>query len=137
MKKIIGVLSLVFVLGACKNNKADQAQVIVVKDTIYANSAATDKPRAVASQPRKTSSGSTTYSSSSNQSTSSNAAKSTEKKGLSHAARGAIVGAATGAATGAIVNKEHRGTGAAVGAAIGVASGFLIGKAVDKKKEKQ
>jgi len=56
----------------------------------------------------------------------------TQKKGWSKAAQGAVIGGATGAVGGAIISK-HKGTGAAIGAAVGAAGGYIIGHEKDKK----
>jgi hypothetical protein len=63
---------------------------------------------------------------------SSNAAK--EKKGISKAAKGAIIGGVAGAVTGAVVNKKNRVMGAVIGGVAGAAGGAVIGRGMDKKE---
>ncbi|MDB5253740.1 MAG: hypothetical protein JWP27_2909 [Flaviaesturariibacter sp.] len=62
---------------------------------------------------------------------SSNAAKA--KKGISKAAKGAIIGGIAGAAGGAIINKKNRVVGAVIGGVVGAAGGYGIGRGMDKK----
>ena len=57
----------------------------------------------------------------------------TEKKGWSKSAKGAVIGAASGAVIGAVINKRNRAAGAAIGGVIGGGVGFGIGKTLDKK----
>lgn len=58
----------------------------------------------------------------------------TQRKGMSHTAKGAIVGAASGAIIGAVANKKDRLGGGVVGGVIGAATGAGIGSVVDKKE---
>jgi uncharacterized membrane protein len=62
---------------------------------------------------------------------SSNEAKVTKKKGMSKAAKGAIIGGTAGAVTGGIITKS--GKGAVVGGIIGAGTGYIIGRKQDKK----
>lgn len=63
-----------------------------------------------------------------------NAAKAPQKpKGLSKAAKGAIIGGVVGAGTGAIIDKKNRGRGAVIGGATGAGVGYTIGRAGDRK----
>lgn len=55
-----------------------------------------------------------------------------EKKGISKAAKGAIIGGVGGAVVGAVVSKK-KGTGAVIGGAAGAAGGYIIGRKQDKK----
>jgi hypothetical protein len=61
-----------------------------------------------------------------------NAAK-TQKKGISKAAKGAIIGGVVGAAAGAVINKQNRVVGAVIGGVAGAAGGYGIGRGMDKK----
>jgi hypothetical protein len=61
-----------------------------------------------------------------------NAAK-TQKKGISKAAKGAIIGGVAGAAAGAIINKKNRVAGAVIGGVVGAAGGYGVGRGMDKK----
>ncbi len=54
-----------------------------------------------------------------------------EKKGMSSAAKGAIIGGGAGAIGGAIISKR-KGTGAVIGGVLGAAGGYIIGRKKDK-----
>lgn len=56
---------------------------------------------------------------------------STRKKGISKAAKGAIIGGVGGATVGAVIGKN--GKGAVIGGVIGAAGGYIIGRKQDKK----
>jgi hypothetical protein len=60
-------------------------------------------------------------------------AKTSEKKGWSKAAKGAVIGGVTGAAAGAILNKQNRAVGAVIGGVIGAGGGYVLGRGMDKK----
>jgi len=66
-------------------------------------------------------------------STGSNEAKAPAKKGISKAAKGAIIGGVAGGVAGAVINKKNRGAGAVIGAVIGAGGGYVIGRGQDKK----
>ncbi len=72
-------------------------------------------------------SGSGSSSSSSNGST----VRNTQKKGISKAAKGAIIGGVGGAAAGAVIGKNAKG--AVIGGVVGAAGGYIIGRNKDKK----
>lgn len=55
-----------------------------------------------------------------------------KKKGMSKAAKGAVIGGAAGAVGGAIISKK-KGLGAVIGGIVGAAGGYIIGKTKDKK----
>jgi uncharacterized protein YcfL len=57
----------------------------------------------------------------------------TQKKGMSKAAKGTIIGTVGGAAAGAIIAKKNRGLGAVIGGVVGGATGYTIGRAGDRK----
>ncbi|MCU7694247.1 YMGG-like glycine zipper-containing protein [Haoranjiania flava] len=56
-----------------------------------------------------------------------------ERRGISKAAKGAMIGAGTGAVAGAIINKRNRGAGAVIGGVVGGAVGYGVGRSQDKK----
>jgi len=56
-----------------------------------------------------------------------------KKKGMSKAAKGAIIGTVTGAAAGAIINKKNRVVGGVIGGVLGGGAGYGIGRGMDKK----
>ncbi|RYY85993.1 MAG: glycine zipper 2TM domain-containing protein, partial [Chitinophagaceae bacterium] len=64
---------------------------------------------------------------------SSNTAEAEKKKGISKAAKGAIIGGVAGAAAGAVINKKNRAVGAVIGGIIGAAGGYGVGRGQDKK----
>ncbi|MFL5808329.1 MAG: glycine zipper 2TM domain-containing protein [Flavisolibacter sp.] len=66
-------------------------------------------------------------------STGTNEAKSTAKKGISKAAKGAIIGGVGGAIAGAVINKKNRVAGAIIGGVIGGGGGYAIGRGMDRK----
>jgi hypothetical protein len=55
-----------------------------------------------------------------------------QKKGMSSAAKGAIIGAGAGAVTGILVDKKD-GRGAVIGGVVGAGTGYVIGRSKDKK----
>lgn len=57
----------------------------------------------------------------------------TQKKGWSKTAKGAVIGGVVGAGTGAVVNKKNRAAGAVIGGIIGAGTGAVIGNQMDKK----
>ena len=57
----------------------------------------------------------------------------TQKKGWSKTAKGAVVGGVVGATTGAVINKKNRAAGAVIGGVIGAGTGAVIGNEMDKK----
>lgn len=57
----------------------------------------------------------------------------TQKKGMSKAAKGAIIGTVGGAAAGAIISRKNPGLGAVIGGVVGGATGYGIGRAGDRK----
>lgn len=75
----------------------------------------------------------TSYQSPKMVSESQNAAKTTQKKGWSKAAKGTAIGAAGGAVLGAVINKRNRAVGAVIGGVIGGGGGYVIGRGMDKK----
>lgn len=56
-----------------------------------------------------------------------------QKKGISKAAKGAIIGGVIGAGSGAMLDKKNRAMGAVIGGVIGAAGGYGIGRGMDKK----
>ncbi len=55
-----------------------------------------------------------------------------EKKGMSNSAKGAIIGGVGGAVAGAVIGKNAKG--AVIGGVIGAAGGYILGKKKDKKQ---
>jgi hypothetical protein len=111
--------------------KASNTHVRTVTKYVPAKSSSTNSSSSRSTAPKST----TSKSDSSNvlSQTSENAAKTSQKKGISKAAKGAIIGGVAGAAAGAIINKQNRVVGAVVGGVVGAAGGYGIGRGMDKK----
>jgi hypothetical protein len=100
--------------------------------TVYVPVRAASTAKRSASSTSKTASSSSTANKQVMQSQTENAAK-TQKKGISKAAKGAIIGGVAGAAAGAISNKKNRVAGAVIGGVVGAAGGYGVGRGMDKK----
>lgn len=132
MKRILAVILIAGSLAAC-NNKYKNAQtdavdsVRIMKDSLKLDSfqrAETEKKaeaEAIASRPVIN-----------NYNTTTGTAAQPQRKGMSSAAKGAIIGGAAGAIGGVIVDKKD-GRGAIIGGAAGAGAGYLIGRDKDKK----
>lgn len=66
-----------------------------------------------------------------NTSASQNSAQVQEKKGMSKAAKGAIIGGVGGAVVGGVATKSAKG--AVIGGVVGATGGYIIGRSKDKK----
>ena len=151
MKRILSICTLAAVMAASCNSKpkVDAATTAVPnQDTVglakfqqwkAQNELAEMNAAAAATEPQKTvvvyknapAKKSTVYS---NSSEAGNAAKApAEKKGISKAAKGAIIGGVGGAAAGAVINKKNRAAGAVIGGVLGAGAGYGIGRSKDKK----
>ena len=122
-----------------KNDSVANAQKVAAttKPTVvnnYYGAAGTKKSTSGKSTYRGTSSSNGSYSNS-NGSYASNGSNATvqKKKGMSSAAKGAIIGTVGGAAAGAIIAKKNRGLGAVIGGVLGAGTGYTIGRANDRK----
>lgn len=93
------------------------------------------KSNAVRSTRSSSNSNSGTYngggSSSQGSGSTASAPASTQKKGISKAAKGAIIGGVGGAVAGAVIGKNAKGAG--IGAVVGAAGGYIIGRSKDRK----
>lgn len=87
----------------------------------------------VATAPAKKTASKPNYGSGSMNSSSTNYAKTTQKKGWSKAAKGAVIGGGGGAIAGAVINKKNRVVGGVIGGVAGAAIGYIIGHSQDKK----
>jgi hypothetical protein len=160
MKKLIYILAISAGFVACKG-KTDletNKEVVSLTDSTFYNSSyltdtgavantedytggaivsgkATVPPPSQATGTRRSSSGSGTVrsgsSGSSGTSSSGTTAGTTQKKGISKAAKGAIIGGVGGAVAGAVVGKNAKG--AVIGGVIGAAGGYIIGRSKDRK----
>jgi YmgG-like glycine-zipper protein len=121
MKRMILIPMILFVLAACKNDKAKvESSVIDNTGEAISTSSKHDAMKTEAST-TKTSQ------------TSGTATKPAKKKGWSNGAKGAVIGAGTGAVVGAVADKNHRARGAVLGAAVGTGAGYIIGDNIKKK----
>ena len=74
----------------------------------------------------------TSSSSGNNQSSGNTSAPATtQRRGISKAAKGAIIGGVGGAVAGAVIGKNAKGAG--VGAVVGAAGGYIIGRSKDRR----
>lgn len=67
----------------------------------------------------------------------SNGTTTTQRKGWSGAAKGAVIGAGVGAVTGAVIDKEKPGRGAVIGGLAGGGVGAGTGAIIDSEKKKK
>ena len=135
MKKIFGIILIAATLGACNNkykasseSQADSLKMI--KDSLTLDSfkrVETAKVEAEKAAIEQQSASKTTviY-------RDSPTAAAPAKKGMSSAAKGAIIGGAAGAVGGAIIDKKS-GRGAVIGGVAGAGAGYVIGRDKDKK----
>jgi hypothetical protein len=157
MKKIIHCLMVASIFVAC-NNKTDldSKKDVILTDTtgmyksnmftdtgtvIQATALTSGNPNTAVANRRATNANrATTTRTSSNRNVSGNTASTssgtgqttTQKKGWSKAAKGAVIGGAAGAVTGAVISKK-KGKGAIIGGVVGAAGGYILGRSKDKK----
>ena len=141
MKKLVYSLAFVGLIASCKSRTEAAAEAalqdslrrvaiadsIATVDSVAKAEAAKKEAEERAAAGKSTESGS--YSSAS-----ANSAKAPEKpKGLSQAAKGAIIGGVVGAGAGAVIDKKKRVRGAVIGGAAGAGVGYTIGRDGDRK----
>lgn len=136
MKKLIYSVAFTALIASCKSKTESAAELayqdslrkVAIVDSIAKVEAAKRK-----AEKSKASAAGVSQSGSYNSETS-NAAKAPEKpKGLSKAAKGAIIGGVVGAGAGAIIDKKKPVRGAVIGAATGAGVGYTIGRDGDRK----
>lgn len=146
MKKLIMVIAIASVFGACKNGSSDlQTNKVMLTDTTgnYKNNTSSDTGTAITKHSNHESnerrSKATSSSSTSGNNTASTGTENTtttttttKKKGWSNRAKGAVIGGGVGAVGGAIISK-NKGKGAIIGGLAGAAGGYIIGNEKDKK----
>lgn len=121
------ILVMVLSLVSCKNHDAEME--VAKQQTIDSINVAQEKQRVIDSMIVVTTSQKEVIY------VNNNAQPVTQKrKGMSNAAKGALIGAGVGAATGAIVSKK-KGTGAIIGGLAGAGVGAGTGAIIDSKKE--
>lgn len=143
MKNIIILFAFAAIISGCngqanENAKLDQDSIRMVnqldsfKRAASADSAATALAIAKERANTKNQFQSSGTSSKSVSSSSTQTGTTTQKKGWSSAAKGAVIGGVIGAGTGIIVDKKD-GRGAAIGGVVGAGTGYVIGREQDKK----
>lgn len=159
MKKLFYIVAITASFAACKGKKTDMdttKEMVSLTDSSYNSSYLTDTG-AVANEedytggpvvsgkatvpernnpPRNSGSGGGGTYSGSNSNSGSTASGGTtatapQKKGISKAAKGAIIGGVGGAVAGGVIGKNAKG--AVIGGVIGAAGGYIIGRSKDKK----
>ena len=161
MKKVLYLFVVVAAFAACKGKKSDlnaNKEMVVLTDSSFYNSSYLSDTGAVSNTdefinngvvvsgkstvpakavaPRKTtrssSNNSGTYNSGSGSTSQGNTATTTNRRrGVSKAAKGAIIGGVGGAVAGGIIGKS--GKGAVIGGVVGAAGGYIIGRSKDRK----
>ncbi len=139
MKKLIILGACCAALFSCNRQAETEAEIEAARQS------AIDSVEQAQAEERQTTivyretpaDGTSTSASSSTSTSSSTATEEEEKKGMSNAAKGAIIGAGAGAITGAAVSKEKKGKGAIIGGVVGAAAGTATGVIIDKSKEKK
>lgn len=102
-------------------------EVISGKATVPARTTPSRSSSASSGGSTRSNSGGSTGSSGSSGTT----ASTNQKKGISKAAKGAIIGGVGGAVAGAVIGKNAKG--AIIGGAVGAAGGYIIGRSKDRK----
>jgi hypothetical protein len=143
MKNILIMFAFAVIVTACnssanENAKIDQDSIRMLnqldsfKRAASADSAAIALAIAKEGAITENQSQSSGTSSKSVSSSSTQTGTTTQKKGWSSAAKGAVIGGVIGAGTGIIVDKKD-GRGAAIGGVVGAGTGYVIGREQDKK----
>ena len=156
MKKLMMAIAITSIFAACQGKKetleSKNTGVLIDTSTLYDNSASTDMASMAQNQVLPVYAANTNVRTSNNrQSTSNrvnrsastsnagttsnnstNAVQPVRKKGMSSAAKDAIIGGVGGAVIGAVVSK-NKVKGAVIGGVIGGAGGYIIGRKKDKR----
>ena len=155
MKKLMMAIAITSVFAACQGKKetleSKNTGVLIDTSTLYDNSASTDMASMAQNQVlpvyaanenvRTSNSGNSSTRRITKSATTTNAATTSNnsstavqprKKGMSHAAKDAIIGGVGGAIVGAVVSK-NKVKGAVIGGVVGGAGGYIIGRKKDKK----
>lgn len=129
MKKVIIAIVLIS-LSACRNTDTEMAtakqEVIDSINVAVQKQKVIDSMNMVAAQQKEV-----IYVTNTTQ-----AGTTVQRRGMSNAAKGALIGAGVGAATGAIVS-DKKGTGAIIGGLAGAGVGAGTGAIIDGKKKKE
>ncbi|EOR95731.1 : hypothetical protein [Arcticibacter svalbardensis MN12-7] len=160
MKKILIILAFASIVVACSSNKKTEADLKakndsmkIMKDSLKLDSfqrASTlieeqkrieaqeakeaEEAAVLAAAARKSTKSTNTvrYVNSPSSSSTSAATTQSQKKGMSSAAKGALIGGGAGAVTGILVDKKN-GRGAIIGGVLGAGTGYVIGRGKDVK----
>jgi hypothetical protein len=143
MKKLIYSVALVGIMASCKSKTEsaaeaayqDSIRTAAIVDSLARVRAEDSLAQVEAAKAAEKAKVSHAYTQSGEYTTgSSNAAKTPQKpKGLSKAAKGAIIGGVVGAGAGAIIDKKKPVRGAVIGGATGAGVGYTIGRDGDRK----
>lgn len=156
MKKLVYILMISAGFAACKGKSTDMTnkEMVTLTDSSYNSSYLTDTGAVAntedytggpvvsgkstvperATPPRSSGNSGGSYGNSggsSQGSTASTGNTASQKKGISKAAKGAIIGGVGGAVAGGVIGKNAKG--AVIGGVIGAAGGYIIGRSKDKK----
>lgn len=118
MKKIILICAITSMFAACKDHPDTRQTETIGTTTTPAGESVAARPVVVQKEVRYVN-------------TSSHPAVA-RRRGMSKAAKGALIGAGSGALLGAVVSKKH-GKGAIIGGVSGAGVGYLLGRHKDKK----
>src|SRR5262249_53909412 len=132
MKKIFAGLVIVSAMAACSSNTSKEAELQAKQYTIDSMKAVTAQQEAAAAQARAARK--TVVYRTYNQPATTTTTTSTDRKGWSNKAKGAVIGGVVGAVTGAAVSNK-KGKGAIIGGVVGAAGGYGVGAILDKKKK--
>lgn len=116
MKKMTLILAMTALLAACKNNRS-------AENTVPASANNSSNTTALKQSVNNTGN--------QNGYTSAATHEARKKKGISKAAKGAIIGGTAGAITVGVITKS--GKGAVAGGILGAGAGYLIGRNKDKR----
>lgn len=143
MKKILAGLAIVTSIAACNSNTKKEAEIQQAKQ--YTIDSMRNAAVLQDAEAKHTASSRTNYTGSSNRKTvvyrsysepaTLPTTTTTQRRGWSNKAKGAVVGGVVGAVTGAAVSKNEKGKGAIIGGVVGAAGGYGVGAILDKKRK--
>jgi len=142
MKRILCILALSSLLGACNQSQKDaellQAKQMAIDSMTQANNQQhiIDSMNAVSAARNERAAERAQENAAASAPVEQEQAPAPHKKGWSGTAKGAVIGAGVGAITGAMVDGK-KGEGAIVGGLIGAAAGAGTGAIIDGKKKRK
>lgn len=160
MKGIIAGFAFVAVLASCGNSDTEAELLRAQQRTIdslnmvtaiqaqqldqqkqeeekESEAAASSAKGSYTSSGKSTATGSKSYASGSPASGTLPTTSTTQKKGWSNKAKGAVIGGVVGAGTGAIISKDNKWKGGVIGGVLGAGAGYGVGAVLDNKKKDQ